>query len=220
MSRLELYYQPENFNAQIQAGDNAFYVVQTGAFNTEYYFLRQLSNLMNDGIYPRSVVREHDPTLASLVVHTGFAHDRESAEMVNRQVSSKGESFQSWVDRIPFRLLENEQTTVLPVAIDAVTLVSKMSTAGFGRAPFDSNDQTNLSTIVANYEQAVKQAINQGTTEERKDQLEQTVTFLQLANNAINEYTRTSREEYLWQTQAAMLDFVHTLNGYERYHLK
>jgi len=72
VSELELYYQPATFDYDIKSRDTVFYVVQTGAYNTEYYFMRQLRSLLTNGIYPRTVVREFDPTLTSLVIQTAL----------------------------------------------------------------------------------------------------------------------------------------------------
>lgn len=218
VSELELYYQPATFDHHVKNEDTVLYVVQTGAYNTEFYFMRQLRSLLTNGVYPRTVVREFDPTLTSLVIHTGLAHDRESAQLIGSYLASMGKPFYSYVDRIPLRLPEHEQTLLLPVAHKAVTILSEMATKGISGTDHEVDDAL-LSSVITEYEEFALEAIKHAT-EERKIQLKNTITFLSLAEDTIYEYKRTDNQQLLWQTQATLLDFVHSLNGYERYVMK
>ena len=100
-----------------------------------------------------------------------------------------------------------------------VTLISVLASNGLTNLSYKPTD-VQVQTIeqkVKAYETLANEAIQQTTDEARKVQLQDTITFLKLAEKSVKEFNETGKKEVLWSTQGALLDFVHTLNGYERY---
>ncbi|MCL7748100.1 hypothetical protein [Halalkalibacter alkaliphilus] len=221
VSSIELYYLPSGYDKTVKEGDSVFYLVQTGAYNTDVYFSKQLLSLIDAGMFPRTVVRKYDPALSSLVINTGIAHTRESATAIGDFLYKIDREFNSWVEAVPFRLPTDEQK-LLPEAIEAITYISDVAVKGITTNDYKLAEEQLLliRSKVEAYEAEAKEVINNTKNADRKVQIQDTIIFLQLALQTLEKFEQTNEVQLLWQTQGAMLDFAYSLNGFVRFETK
>ncbi|MFV8828752.1 SPOR domain-containing protein [Alkalihalobacterium sp. APHAB7] len=197
-----------------QEANLAFYVVQTGGYNTEATLYEQVTNLRNAGMYPREVERENQANETRFVVYTGVAHDKSSAEQLANYLKSVNKDFHSWVDQVPFSVKGN--TALAKDAQDLVSSVSPVITKGLTETNYQiSSEQMDLiSAKIRVYELRAREAMTNSSDMIWNTQLENTLIYTKQLETALKNYQNQNQRSHLWQAQGAMLDFMLTLNGY------
>ncbi|MEB1807661.1 MAG: SPOR domain-containing protein [Bacillaceae bacterium] len=192
----------------------AFYVVQTGGYNTEATLYEQVTNLRNAGMYPREVERENQANETRFVVYTGVAHDKSSAEQLANYLKSVNKDFHSWVDQVPFNVKGN--TALANDAQDVVSSVSPVLTKGLTETDYRiSSEQMELiAAKIRVYELRAREAMTNSSDMNWKVQLENTLIYTKQLETALKKYQNQNQRSHLWQAQGALLDFMLTLNGY------
>ncbi|WP_216828809.1 hypothetical protein [Alkalihalobacterium elongatum] len=196
----------------------AFYVVQTGGYNTEPTLYEQVTKLRNAGIYPREIEREKNQSNETrFVVYTGLTHDLASAERLANYLTSLNKDFKSWVDYLPYRV--NNTASLAKEAHDVVIATTAVVTNGINEPNYQLpvEQMELISAKIRVYELKAKEAINSSSDTNLKIQLENTLTYVKQIENALKQYQSQNNRAHLWQAQGAMLDFILTLNGYVSY---
>ncbi|OLO40532.1 hypothetical protein BTR23_05950 [Alkalihalophilus pseudofirmus] len=215
INQSQRYIQPNL--TDVNSVDQAFYVVQTGGYNTETSLYEQITKLRNAGIYPREIERDKNQNESSetkFVIYTGVSHDRASAERLASYVSSLNPDFTSWVDRISY---QNQGLSSLgQAAHDVVVEVTDVVTKGMAQESYQlSSEQLELiSAKIRVYELKAKEEITKSSDTTSKYQLEDTLVQIKQVENTLKQYQSQNNRSLLWQSQGALLDFMLTLNGY------
>ncbi|MCM3568390.1 SPOR domain-containing protein [Neobacillus mesonae] len=203
-----VYQAPQIKNSGIIQDNPVFYVVQTGAYQSEKYLNAAVQKLMNAGVYPRIIGDNMS------YIYTATDSSIPSAEKLVEILKTAG--FDSYVKVLPYRLTKDEKAVLLKDSDDLIGSITEIISKGIMNHD-SSLTKEQFDTLVGktkSYEKKVQQAINKTDNKERKDELQETMTILDHVLDIVQENVPNGKADSLWEAEGLILDYMLIFNGY------
>ncbi|MFN7251639.1 MAG: hypothetical protein ACK4M9_12710 [Anaerobacillus sp.] len=194
------FYQKTFPDEPIMDGDSVFYIVQTGAYTSDYYLNRAIENLIANGFFPR--IRGNSLSL----IFTAIAGNEKIAYGKAKLLSSQG--FPSFVKTMPYRAEE----PLIPEASAVVEAVTAINDLNY---QLTTETLADISERIRAYETKANQVLLTASST-RANTIEETTQILVEVENLLIYFESTKDTAVLWDIEGLMLDFVLLLNGHEK----
>lgn len=198
------YSQPETK----REGEPVFLVIQTGAYASTHNLSKAVKELTDIGVYPRIIGDE------LFYIYTATDSSNDSAQKMVAMLKNKG--IDSYVKILPYRLTSVERDMLLDEADVLVSTTTKILTNGItsGKYVIHKEQLTAVQSQIKSYEGKVQSLIKKGISEERKQELQKSLSILTKLDEVLQKTIHDGKLETFWEAEGLLLDYMLILNRY------
>ena len=153
-------------------GEPVFLVIQTGAYASTHNLSKAVKELTDIGVYPRIIGDE------LFYIYTATDSSDDSAQKMVAMLKNKG--IDSYVKTLPYRLTSVEKDMLLDEADQVVSTTTEILTDGIttGKYVIHKEQLATVQSKIKSYEGKVQSLLKKGISEERKQELQESLSIL------------------------------------------
>ena len=189
-------------------GEPVFLVIQTGAYASTHNLSKAVKELTDIGVYPRIIGDE------LFYIYTATDSSDDSAQKMVDMLKNKG--IDSYVKTLPYRLTTVEKNMLLDEADQVVSTTTEILTDGIttGKYVIHKEQLATVQSKIKSYEGKVQYLIKKGISEERKQELQESLSILTKLDEVLQKTINDGKLETLWEAEGLLLDYMLVLNRY------
>ena len=189
-------------------GEPVFLVIQTGAYASTHNLSKAVKELTDIGVYPRIIGDE------LFYIYTATDSSDDSAQKMVALLKNKG--IDSYVKTLPYRLTTVEKDILLDEADQVVSTATEILTDGITTSKYVIHKEqlTTVQSEIKSYEGKVQYLLKKGISEERKQELQESLSILTQLDEVLQKSVNHGKLETLWEAEGLLLDYMLVLNRY------